>query len=42
MVVVAVLGVIVFLAAHRGREIGAHLTDREAPAAASAAEQPVP
>src|SRR5580693_9210278 len=34
MVIVAVLGVIVFFAAHRGREIGEHLIDREAPAAA--------
>ena len=31
MVIVAVLGVIVFFAAHRGREIGQHLIDREAP-----------
>jgi amino acid transporter len=34
MVVVAVLGVIVFFAAHRGRELGAHLIDNEAPVAA--------
>jgi amino acid transporter len=40
MVIVAVLGVIVFFAAHRGREIGGHLIDREAPAAAAA--EPVP
>jgi amino acid transporter len=33
MVVVAALGVIVFLAAHRGREIGEHLIDREVPVA---------
>jgi amino acid transporter len=31
MVVVAVLGVIVFFAAHRGLQIGEHLIDREAP-----------
>ena len=33
MVVVAALGVIVFLAAHRGREIGEHLIDSEVPVA---------
>jgi hypothetical protein len=51
MVVVAALGVIVFLAAHRGREIGEHLIDREVPAepvrvpegaAAEAARDPDP
>jgi hypothetical protein len=31
MVIVALLGVIVFFAAHRGQEIGEHLIDREAP-----------
>jgi len=41
MVIVAVLGVIVFFAAHRGREIGEHLIDREAPVVVAAAE-PVP
>jgi amino acid transporter len=35
MVVVAALGVIVFFAAHRGREIGQHLIDNEAPVAAA-------
>ena len=40
MVIVAVLGVIVFFAAHQGREIGEHLIDREAPAAS--APEPVP
>jgi putative exporter of polyketide antibiotics len=39
MVIVAVLGVIVFFAAHRGRQIGEHLIDREAPVAAA---EPVP
>jgi hypothetical protein len=43
MVVVAVLGVIVFFAAHRGREIGAHLIDREAPLVTSpGGAQPAP
>jgi hypothetical protein len=42
MVIVAVLGVIVFFAAHRGREIGDHLIDRQAPAAAVTAAEPVP
>ncbi|HLK72805.1 MAG TPA: amino acid permease [Streptosporangiaceae bacterium] len=42
MVIVAVLGVIVFFAGHRGREIGDHLIDREAPAAAVSASEPVP
>jgi len=37
MVVVGVLGVIVFFAAHRGRQIGEHLIDREAPAPAGCA-----
>ena len=37
MVIVALLGVIVFFAAHRGREIGEHLIDREAPVAAAEA-----
>ncbi len=32
MVVVAVAGVIVFFAAHRGRDIGAHMIDTDAPA----------
>jgi len=32
MAVIAVAGVIVFFAAHRGREIGDHLTDTAAPA----------
>ena len=31
MVVVAVAGVIVFFAAHRGRDIGAHMIDTDAP-----------
>jgi amino acid transporter len=39
MVIVALLGVIVFFAAHRGREIGEHLIDHEAPVAAA---EPVP
>jgi amino acid transporter len=39
MVVVAVLGVIVFFAAHRGRQIGEHMIDNEAPVAAA---EPVP
>ena len=39
MVVVAALGVIVFFAAHRGRQIGEHLIDNEAPVAAA---EPVP
>ena len=39
MAVVTVLGVIVFLAAHRGREIGQHMIDNEAPVAAA---EPVP
>jgi amino acid transporter len=43
MVIVAVLGVIVFFAAHRGREIGEHLIDREAPVAGKdPAAEPVP
>jgi len=37
MVVVAVLGV-VFFAAHRGREVGAHLVDNEAPTSQDAAQ----
>ena len=36
MAVVAVAGLIVFLAAHRGREIGAHLIDTDAPGETSA------
>jgi amino acid transporter len=39
MVVVTVLGVIVFLAAHRGLQIGEHMIDNEAPVAAA---EPVP
>ena len=39
MVVVAALGVNVFFAARRGREIGEHLIDNEAPVAAA---EPVP
>jgi hypothetical protein len=31
MAIVAVVGVIVFLAAHRGRQIDEHLTDTQAP-----------
>jgi len=31
MAVVAVAGVVVFFAAHRGREIGAHMIDTDAP-----------
>jgi amino acid transporter len=43
MVIVAVLGLIVFFAAHRGREIGAHLIDREAPVPGKdPAAEPVP
>jgi amino acid transporter len=42
MVIVAVLGVIVFFAAHRGREIGEHLIDREAPVVVAAEPVPVP
>ena len=34
MAIVAVAGVIVFFAAHRGREIDAHLTDTRVPAQA--------
>jgi amino acid transporter len=34
MIVVAVVGLVVFFAAHRGREIGAHMIDAPAPAAA--------
>jgi amino acid transporter len=37
MVIVALLGVVVFFAAHRGREIGEHLIDHEAPVAAAEA-----
>lgn len=33
MAVVTVVGVVVFLAAHRGREIGEHMIDNDAPAA---------
>jgi hypothetical protein len=42
MVIVAVLGVIVFFAAHRGREIAEHLIDREAPVVVAAEPVPVP
>ena len=38
MVIVAVLGVVVFFAAHRGREAGAHLVDNEAPTSQDAAQ----
>jgi len=37
-----VVGIIVFLAAHRGREIGAHLTDTAAPGQPDPVAQPVP
>ena len=40
MAIVAVAGVIVFSAAHRGREIDAHLTDTRAPAPALTAPDP--
>jgi amino acid transporter len=41
MALVAVVGVVVFLAAHRGREIDAHLTDADAAAPAPAPPDPV-
>jgi amino acid transporter len=41
MAVVTVAGIIVFLAAHRGREIGAHLTDTAAPGQPDPVAQPV-
>ena len=40
MVIVAVLGVILFLAAHRGREVGEHLVDTDASGAAPAPAAP--
>ena len=40
MAIVAVAGVIVFFAAHRGREIDAHLTDTRVPAPALTAPDP--
>jgi amino acid transporter len=39
MAIVAVVGVIVFLAAHRGRQIDAHLTDTQSPGQARAPGQ---
>jgi hypothetical protein len=36
MIVVALVGAVVFFAAHRGREIGAHMIDNPAPAPAPA------
>ena len=42
MVIVAVAGVIVFFAAHRGREIDAHLTDTRDPAQAGPASNTAP
>ena len=38
MVVVGVLGIVVFFAAHRGRAIGEHLIDNEVPASSDAAQ----
>jgi putative exporter of polyketide antibiotics len=35
MAIVAVIGIIVFLAAHRGREVGEHIIDTEAPGSAA-------
>ena len=40
MAVVTVAGIIVFLAAHRGREIGAHLTDAGVPGRPDPVAQP--
>jgi hypothetical protein len=42
MAVVTVVGIIVFFAAHRGREIGAHLTDNGAPGQPDLVAQPDP
>ena len=42
MAIITVVGIIVFLVAHRGRAIGEHLIDTAAPAARSDAAQPVP
>jgi hypothetical protein len=42
MAIITVVGIIVFLAAHRGREIGKHLTDTAAAPAQLAAAEPQP
>ena len=42
MAIITVAGIIVFFAAHRGREIGAHLTDTAAPGQPDAVAAPDP